>query len=126
MKLKALYPVTHTQIKTFTPSSGAQQVSIDNAFLGLIPERIIIAFVKNTSFLVSASTNPFNFHHYDMTNLVFYVNGVQHPPEPLTMDFSSPFGAYRAYETPSSSIGIHHDDRGHMITLKYSPRASTY
>ena len=38
MKRKAYYPVTHTQIKTFTASSGAQQVSFDSAFLEPIPE----------------------------------------------------------------------------------------
>jgi len=32
-----------------------------------------------------------------MTNLVLYVNGVQHPVEPLTMDCSSPFRITRAY-----------------------------
>jgi hypothetical protein len=53
-----------------------------------------------------------------MTNFVLYVSGVQHPMEPLTMDCSSPFGATRAYETPFSSTGIHHDDRAHMITLE--------
>ena len=46
MKHKAHYPVTDTQIKIFTASSGAQQVSIDNAFLGPIPERILIVLVK--------------------------------------------------------------------------------
>ena len=61
MKRKAHYPVTHTQIKTFTASSGVQQVSIDNAFLGPIPERVLIAMVKNTAFVGSASTNPFHF-----------------------------------------------------------------
>jgi hypothetical protein len=79
MKRKAHYPVTHTQIKTFTASSGAQQVAIDNTFLGPIPERILIALVKNTAFVGSASTNPYGFQHYDMTNLVLYVNGVQLP-----------------------------------------------
>jgi hypothetical protein len=81
MKRKAHYPVTHTKIKTFTASSGAQQVSIDNAFLGPFPERILIAMVKNTAFVGSASTHPFHFHQYDMTNLVLYVNGVQYPSE---------------------------------------------
>jgi len=52
-----------------------------------------------------------------MTNPVLYVNGVQLPSEPLTMDLSSAFGATRAYETLFSSTGIHHDDRAHMITL---------
>ena len=58
MKRKAHYPVTHTQIKTFTVSSGAQQVFINNEFLGPIPERIPIALVKNSSFVDYTSTNP--------------------------------------------------------------------
>jgi hypothetical protein len=74
MKCEAHYSVIHTRIKTFTTISGAQQVSIDNAFLGSIPEIILIVLVKNTAFFGSASTNPFNFHHYDMTNIVLYVN----------------------------------------------------
>jgi len=117
MKRKAHYPGTHTQIKTFTASSVSQLISIDNAFLGPIPERILIELVKNTAFFGSANTNPYHFQHYDMTNLVLYVNGVQLPSEPLTMDYSSPSGATRAYETLFSSTGIHHDDRAHMITL---------
>jgi hypothetical protein len=35
MKRKAHYPVAHTQIKSFTTSSGTQQISINNAFLDL-------------------------------------------------------------------------------------------
>jgi hypothetical protein len=72
--------------------------------------------VKNAAFVGSASTSSLHFHHYDMRNIVLYVNGVQHPSEPLTRDCSSPFGATRAYETLFSSTGIHHDDRAHMIT----------
>ena len=68
MKRKAHYTVTHTLIKSFTACSGSQQISIDNAFLGPIPEIILIALVKNTAFVDSPSTNPFHFHHYDMTN----------------------------------------------------------
>jgi len=82
-----------------------------------VPDRILIVLVKNAAFVGSVSTNPFHFHHYDMSNLVLYVNGVQHPSEALTMDCSSPFGATRAYESFSSS-GIHHDVHAHMITLE--------
>jgi len=74
-KLKAHYPVTHNQIKTFTASSVDQQVSIDNACLGPIPERTLIVLVKNTSFVGFGSTNLFHYHHYHMTNLGLYVNG---------------------------------------------------
>ena len=118
MKRKAHYPVTHNQIKNFTASSGSQQISIDKAFLGRIPERILIALVKNNSFVGSASTNPYHFQHYYMTKLVFYLKGVQLPPEPLTMDCSSPSVATRDNEILFSSIGFVHDDRAHMITLE--------
>ena len=118
MKRKAHFPVTHTQIIQFTVSSGIQQVSIDNAFLAPIFERILLGFVEKTAFVGSASTNPFRFHHYDMASLVLYGNGIQYPSEPLTMDCSSPYGVTRTYETLFSSTGIHHDDRAHMITLE--------
>jgi hypothetical protein len=85
MKRKAHDPVTHTQIKTFTASSGGQHVSIDKVFLGPIPERILIALVKKAAFVVSANRNPYHFQHY-MTKLVLYVNGVQLTSETLTMD----------------------------------------
>jgi hypothetical protein len=118
MKRKAHYLVTHTQIKTFTASCWAQQASMDNAFLGTIPERLLIGFVKNSAFIGSATTNPFHVHDYDMTHLVLYVNDVQHPSEPLTMDCSSPFGVARTFETLFSSTELHHDDRANMITLE--------
>jgi hypothetical protein len=70
MKRKAHYPVTHTQIKSFTTSSGTQQISINNAFLGPVLDRILVILVKNKAFVGSASTNPFYFHHYNMTSLV--------------------------------------------------------
>jgi len=78
MNRKAHYPVTHTQIKVSTASSGTQLISINNAFFGPVPDRILIVLVKNAAFVGPASTNPFHFHHY-MTSLVLYVNGVQHP-----------------------------------------------
>ena len=118
MKRKAHYPVTHTQIKNFTASSGAQQVFVNNVFLGPITERILVALVKNTAFVGSVITNAYHFQHYDMTNLVLCVNGVQLPSDPLTMDFSSPFRATRVYETLFSSTGIHRDDPARMLTLE--------
>ena len=55
MKRKAHYPVTHSD-QTFTVSIGTQHVSIDNAFPGTVPERILIAKVINTALFGSAST----------------------------------------------------------------------
>jgi hypothetical protein len=116
MKRTAHYPVAPTQTKSFT-NSWTQQISINNAFLVPFPDRNLVVLVKNEAFVGSASTDLFHFHHCDMANLVLYVNVVQQPSEPLTMD-CSPFGATRAYETLFSSTGIHHGDRAHMITIE--------
>ena len=93
-------------------------MSIENTYLGPIPENILIALFKNTAFVGCASTNPFNFHHYDMINFELYGDGVQHPSKPLTRDWSSAFGATTAYETLFSSTGIHHDDCASTIKLE--------
>jgi len=53
-----------------------------------------------------------------MTNLVLFVDEVQHPSEPLNVDYSSPFGTTRLFETQFRITGIQHDDRAHMITLE--------
>jgi hypothetical protein len=72
--------------------------------------------VKNVAFVGSASTNPFHFHHY-MSNLVLYVNGVQHPTNPLLWIVLHPLELQELTKL-FSSTGIHHDDRAHMITLE--------
>jgi len=89
----------HTLKLNLTANSGNEQVSIDHVFFGPFPEQILIALVKNIAFVDSANTNPYNVRHYDMKNLELYLNGVQRPFEPLTIDCSSPFRATRAYET---------------------------
>ena len=81
MNRKAHYLVTHTEIEKFTASSEALQVSINKAILGPMPERILIALVENIVFVDSVSINALHFHHFDTTNLVLYVNAVQHRPE---------------------------------------------
>jgi hypothetical protein len=51
-----------------------------------------MVLIKNAAFVASFRTNAFHFHHYEMLNLVLYVNGVQQHLEPITVDCSSPFG----------------------------------
>ena len=43
--------------------------SIHNAFVGSVPERFLIALVKNNAFVCSANKNSFHFH-YDVTSRV--------------------------------------------------------
>jgi len=61
MKRKAHYPVTHSQLKTFTANFGTQHVSINNAFLEPVPDRILIVLVENLAFVPLPVRIPFTF-----------------------------------------------------------------
>ena len=44
--------------------------------------------VKNTDFLGSRDSNPYNLRHYDLTSFTMYVKGRQIPSESLSLDMS--------------------------------------
>ena len=110
------YNLTRVELKSFTFSSGAQSLSIDNAVLGRIPKRLLFTMLKNTDFLGSMDSNPYNFRHYDMTNFSLFVNGKQYPNEGLSMDMSHEKSSVLAYNTLFEGSGIHHSNAGLQIT----------
>jgi len=75
------YNLTRIELKTFTFTAGSQSLSMNNAVLGRLPKRLIITIVKNTYFLGSMTSNPFNFRHYDLTHFAMYITGKQVPPK---------------------------------------------
>jgi len=81
----AQYNLTRVELKTFTFSSGAQSLSIENAVLGPGPKRLLFTMV-NTDFLGSLNKNPFNFRHYDLRSFTLNVNGKQIPAESVTLN----------------------------------------
>ena len=76
------------ELKTFTYAGGPQALSINNAVLGAVPKRLIFTMLRNTDFLGSRNSNPYNFRHYDLTSFTMYVNGKQIPSESLSLDMS--------------------------------------
>jgi hypothetical protein len=101
----ARYNMTRVELKSFTFSSGAQSLSIDNAVLGTIPKRLLFTMVKNTEFLGSVTTNPYHFRHYDLSSFELNVNGMDH-------EKTSVMG----YRTLFEGSGIHHSNSGLQIT----------
>ena len=75
----ARYNLTRAELKTFTFAGGPQALSINNAVLGVLPKRLIFTMVKNTDFLGSRDSNPYNLRHNDLANFTMYVNGRQIP-----------------------------------------------
>ena len=62
------YNLTRVELKTFTLSRGPKSMSIDIVVLGQMPKRLLITMIKNKDFLGSLDTNPYYFHHFDLTS----------------------------------------------------------
>jgi hypothetical protein len=112
----ARYNFTRVELKTFTFASGSQSLSIDNAVLGILPKRLILTMIKNTDYLGSLDSNPYNFRHYDLNHFAMYVNGRQIPPEGLSIIPSHEKTALMGYKTLFEGSGIHHSNSGLQIT----------
>ena len=58
---------------------------IDNAFLDQIPKRIAICMMDSHN--GNYKNNPFNFKHYNLTQIGISVNGEEIPFKPLKLNF---------------------------------------
>lgn len=86
-KSPAIFPYSKSVVKCFTIPAFVQNWSIDTLFANEIPDNLIIGMVDSEAFTGSLTKNPFNFQHFDLTNLTFYIEG--HPMN--TASFSPNF-----------------------------------
>ena len=79
----AYYDMTRVTLKTFTFTSGASSLSIDQAVTGHLPKRLLFAMVDNSAFLGAINTNPYRFQDFGIRTYTRFVNGKQVPNETL-------------------------------------------
>ena len=115
----AQYTITRTTPKVFTVPRGQQSQHIGNAFLGEIPKRIAVCMMDNDSYNGNYKKNPFNFQHYNLTQVGISVNGEEVPFKPLKLNFDDKLFV-TAYNTLSSGTGKLHGNSGSIMKRDYS------
>ena len=68
------YNMTGVELKAFTYSAGPQSLSINNAVLGQLLERLLFTMIKNKQFLCSLDTNPYHFQHFNVSRFTLFYN----------------------------------------------------
>lgn len=86
-KSLAIFPYMKSVLKNFTIPQGVQTWSIDTLYVNEIPDTLIVAMVDSRAYTGNYGLNPFNFQHFNLTNLTFYIEG--HPLN--TSSFSPDF-----------------------------------
>lgn len=81
------YPMIENKINFFTIPKANQSFQEDNIFNGLLPSRVILGLVSNSSFVGDFLKNPFNFLHEKINSVTLMVNSMPIPCRPLNVDF---------------------------------------
>ena len=61
-------------------------------------------------------TNPYKFHHYDISDFSLFVNGKQYSNKSLLLGMGHEKTSVMVYRTLLEVSGIHHSNAGHQIT----------
>lgn len=83
------YPVKKCQMKFFTRGAHRSDISEPNLVNGVLPKRITFALVDSDAFSGSLSKNPFNFQHFNLSNITLRKNGENIPFQAIEMDYET-------------------------------------
>lgn len=110
-------PIKRVEVKTFTLSAGIASTTIANAFIGQIPNRLILGFVSNDAYSGNYQKNPFFFKNNKLTYLCVLNGGRMYPTKPLSPEFAIDCYA-RSYLSLFTDLGRYHNSQN--ININYS------
>lgn len=121
------YPIRRVNVKALTLPAGNSSMHFDNVFLNKMPRRLVLGFVKNSALNGSYDENPFNFEHFNLSQLSINIGGTQIPSTPFTPDFSGNggFGYIRSYLSLFAGTGMLFENSGNSISREEYPLGYT-
>ena len=112
----AKYPVRRVVCKSFTVPQNYLDVSHEKLFSGQLPTRIVIGLVTNRAFNGHLQSNPFNFQHFNLSEIGLYLDGQQqHAVRPIQPNYGD--GQYiRASDSLFAGTGKLYKDEGLFVS----------
>ena len=83
------FPIRRVEMKHLTIAQGQRSIAHDNIFMGQLPRRIAIGMVSDSSMSGHYQQNPFNFQHFDLNNIVLYVDAEADPKKANEPNFTT-------------------------------------
>jgi len=121
----AKYPYRRTRVKMLTIPAGQQELPFSTVFTDIIPRRLVIGCVEQKAAVGDISKTPFNFQHFNISEISVNAAGVTYPSSPVFTDFPNSNYA-NAFVSFFENIGcvsenrplpISYFDYGHGFTL---------
>jgi len=84
----AKYQIKRTICKALAIPQNFRDVTFEKVISGQLPTRLVIGLVSNTVFNGSRHHNPFNFQHYNLSEIAVYLDGQQqHMLKPIQPNY---------------------------------------
>ena len=116
----ALYPYEKSSIKTFSIPKSYLDISIDDIYQGDVPSSLIIGLLNSDGYNGSYSKNPFNFAHFYLSYIGFFIDGQSVPAKPIQPNYLHD-RYVDAYLSLFTSNGNYMLDKGNYITRSDYP-----
>ena len=86
-KLKpASYHFDSSVIRTQSVARGMQTAVLNDLFTHC-PEKLFVVLVASSAYVGNYQSNPFNFQHFNISEIAFYHDNTSLPGKPLQLDF---------------------------------------
>jgi hypothetical protein len=85
----AKYPIRRVVCKNATISAGLQDSVLEKLYTGQLPTRLVIALVDNEAFNGVRNRNPFNFEHFNVSEITVYLSGQGQPVKTIKPDYEN-------------------------------------
>ena len=119
----ALYPFRRGEIEVMSVPAGQTTVSRDNLFMSRLPKKVIIGMVSNEIYNGKKKESPYQFSHYNLSNVELSIDGENVCGTPMSLDFTD--SKYmRAYHGLFHAFNKSYTDSGLDIT--YTDYAKNY
>ncbi len=86
--IREMYLMNETQVHKQLVNQLSPEITFRMHNGGIMPKLIVVCMVSVRQAEGTYSLNPFNFHHYYMTNICLDINGEQYPQGGLECDFA--------------------------------------
>ena len=98
--------------KSFAIPENYLDMTHEKLFSGQLPSRVVVGLVSNQAFNGHATSNSFNFRHFNLSEIALYLDGQQqHAIRPIQPNYEN--GMYiRAYDSLFAGTGKLCKDEG--------------
>lgn len=89
--IPAKFPLEESEIRTFNIAAQSQIANSSVLYSGRLPNFIIVALTKSSSFSGKFSENPFNFEDFSVKTLTLHIDSENIPQKTINVDFTKDY-----------------------------------